>query len=433
MDPTSAEDFQRQRTSLTTENEALRTEIELYNNPRAAIAQRRRELDTSKALLDDEINDYEIASDCLTCSIAAAKEELAELSPSILQSISLAFPGSSQRQDTRRLLAANDKFATVSELFDSIETSRDRFDRIEAYSDEKLAELDHYLQFCTTASELDPPLESVFLQMVDLESQIQFLSQPLPAPETIDGKDPLTRAEETEQRLTDTLALRQEEIDNLEAESVAIGDRLKTGVSELDRLETSVRWAATERRDETRKIDRVQAETARIKSEFEAFSEKRAQDLKEIEDALEILKNTEKPRDATVEEHKAIIDELEGQLDAIVAGLVEKSLPALNAQLGAELAERHEAVKVYEEGKKKMERLRTILNRKLDVFDELSLRFSSRSKIAMARGLGELEFIYDTVVTHNKDMGRDMQALTQELRALEEENRKLKPRDPGDG
>ena len=127
-----------------------------------------------------------------------------------------------------------------------------------------------------------------------------------------------------------------------------------------------------------------------------------------------------------VNKKRILVNELEQKLGNLRTGIATRSrdhqdVTKLTEQLEMEWKNHQLACEEYQKGKSRIEKLRVILDHKLEVIKDLEEWCPLSSKPKVAPGLDEFMFLFDVVFTRNRELAQQLNLVQSELAALKNE------------
>jgi chromosome segregation ATPase len=272
----------------------------------------------------------------------------------------------------------------------------------------------------------------VIFPVIDLESSRGVLQDALDCRRI--------RRAEIEAEITAQVALHEK----LDAEHREVSMRWRSVAAELGNWERSAGSSLSELREISIRVQKINGEIERQVADANGartavLEAERA--LRESADAEEAAlrafeEESERAKSGTdlgmieIAKKKALIAQLERKLEDMRADLVKQQeegprAAELRGRLAKEMREREIAQEEYAQGKEHVVGLRTLLELKERVIEDLSKWCPLNSKIKVRPGLDELRFVFDVALTRNRDMAGDLQVLVHEMNALQAEKRCL--------
>jgi chromosome segregation ATPase len=213
------------------------------------------------------------------------------------------------------------------------------------------------------------------------------------------------------------------ELKRLEAVAASKFAELKAVGAEIEVVSGATEKGFTEARAIRREIDDARRDLQAFEMEYEGLE-------RTIEEELQKPKVVPDLGGIRIAKKKTLIGQLEHKLEEARATIMIQQAEGqwaalLRTRLANEIRERGMAQAEYTRGRDKMVRLRTLLELKETVLEELGKWCPRDSKVKVRPGLDELLFVFDVALTRNRDMAGNLQVLTNELNALEAEKRCL--------
>jgi hypothetical protein len=122
---------------------------------------------------------------------------------------------------------------------------------------------------------------------------------------------------------------------------------------------------------------------------------------------------------------------LEKKLEELRQDLIERQsnhpvVLALTSELEQEWIEHQTLLEVFEDAEKKLHVMQLDLERTELAMREMEIRWPVRGKVKRRKGIGELESVYEEALIQNRQLGRDLALLKDEVAVLEEMNQTLR-------
>jgi chromosome segregation ATPase len=320
-----------------------------------------------------------------------------------------------------------EKVASLSQKIDDLAAKTESGRESEREMDLRIEVLEQYCGRLDRIAKKIPCAMRLILPVADLESERCALEENRLGVCAELGEIGVTRV-----RLEGSWRALSEAFVEVTKRAEALGSELESWESVLaskfaDLRATSmlVHAADIELQKECAAVVEVQAEVARQREAFAQWETLQRAVESELEaEVTEMI--TPEVGGIELSKKKALIAQLEHKLGETRESLLRQrgedpQLTDLNDKLMGEGDALLEAEKEYARGKQRIETLRSRLDLKERVIQDLGKWCPLGSKIKVRPGIDELLFVYDVALTRNRDMAAQLQVLRQEQAELEAE------------
>lgn len=342
----------------------------------------------------------------------------------------------------------------IGKLESSLAAAREKFDKASRQHDELAANdaaneialagiLDHIRAVKTRYRQLEkfkvrlPSPDLVILHMLDAENTYSGLVRYLEW-----ARSAIPQAQAKIQSLTARAGPLRAELARLDSDSAAIYQDLEqtktqtaTNFLQLETFTGTLKAATVLIRSEEARADGVRSEIDALRRqtrEEETALRSRLEKCQEARRSFPARMQAAKADGATlVHKKKSLVEQLEKKLDDMRHDLVARqsntpTVQRLTAELEREWMDHQRLLDICERKTAAMHKKEIDLQRTHIAIEEIRRKWPAHGAVKAKRGFGELEFLYEESLTHNRQMGIDLAAVTEDVAAHQEMNSTLR-------
>jgi chromosome segregation ATPase len=218
------------------------------------------------------------------------------------------------------------------------------------------------------------------------------------------------------------------EIDEKKAQIAAVFAQLETSSSLLQSINEERKQEVHKMKPARAEIDKLRTRVREAELELIAQGEKLQTELNTYNPKLKAARED----NATLLQKKRVMCEgLEKKLEELRQDLIERQsnqpeVQALTHELEQEWIEHQKLLEVFEDTEKKLQNTQLDLERTELAMREMEIRWPVKGSVKRKKGIGELESVYEEALIQNRQLGRDLALLKDEVAVLEEMNQTLR-------
>ena len=335
--------------------------------------------------------------------------------------------------DEMKLKTSQEKLTKVRAKLEGMEEQLVRAKEAETKVSDEVEAFESYCARMEEMAKQVTPCARMMMKIVDLEGELARLSKQ----ESMANRQSVrigAMIEVYERAISEKRRKLEESVGVIEPNKgmlVTMSALLKNKMDEIEMMKERVKGLEEDAARETAAQSSIRKEIDAMKQEFSEYEKSCNETIKGLSMNFEeeIREASEK---AAIEVHKrkTLISQLEQQLGNVRTGIATKPIDQsdvckLTDQLEAEWKNHQIASDQYQKGKTRIEKLRVILDHKLEVIKDLEEWCPLSSKPKVSPGLNEFMFLFDVVFTRNREMAQQLNLITTELEHLQAEHDQL--------
>ena len=335
--------------------------------------------------------------------------------------------------DEMKLNSGQEKLAKVTAKLEGMEEQLARAKEAEAKAGE---EVDAFESYCARMEEMArqlTPCARMMMRIVDLEGELARLS----AQESVASRQSVqlgAMIEVYERAISEKRRKLEESVGVIEPNKgmlVTMSALLRNKTDEIEVMKERATGLEEDVARETAAQASIREEIEAMKREFGEYEKSSNETIKGLSRNFEEeLREASETAAIEVHKRKTLISQLEQQLGNVRTGIATRPIDQsdvrkLTEQLEAEWKNHQIACDQYQKGKARIEKLRVVLDHKLEVIKDLEEWCPLTSKPKVSPGLNEFMFLFDVVFTRNREMAQQLNLITSELEHLQAEHDQL--------